>query len=64
MRKNGASEKLKKEKKYTDLPKTNSFIPFLTGRPRRDNTINTDDILNLQIAFFTSKTLEEFLMVI
>lgn len=62
MRKNSASEKIKKEKKYIDLPRTNSYIPFLTGRPRRDTTINSDDLINLQIAFFTSKTLEDFLM--
>ncbi len=60
MRKNSASEKVKKEKK-SDLPKTNSFIPFLTGRPRRDSAIDTDDIMNLQIAIFTSKSFEEFL---
>lgn len=60
MRKNSASEKIKKEKK-SDLPKTNSFIPFLTGRPRRDSAIDTDDIMNLQIAIFTCKSFDEFL---
>jgi hypothetical protein len=62
MKKNSASEKIKKEKKYIDLPRTNSYIPFLTGRPRRDTSINSDDLTNLRIAFFTSKTFEEFLM--
>jgi hypothetical protein len=62
MRKNSASEKVKKDKKSTDLPRTNSYIPFLTGRPRRDSNIDNDDLINLQIALFTSKTLEDFLM--
>lgn len=36
-------------------------IPFLSGRPDRDVTVDTDDILNLLIALNTSETLEEFL---
>jgi hypothetical protein len=62
MKKNSASEKIKKDKKYFDLPKPNSFIPFLTGRPRRETAIETDDIINLQIALFTSESLEDFLL--
>jgi hypothetical protein len=62
MKKNSASEKIKKDKKYTDLPRTSSFIPFLTGRPKREENIDSDDLINLRIALFTSKTFEEFLM--
>jgi hypothetical protein len=37
------------------------FIPFLEGRPKRDTVIGKEDIMNLNIALETSKTLEEFL---
>jgi hypothetical protein len=34
-------------------------IPFLGGRPQRDLTIGSDDIMNLIIACNTCNTLEE-----
>ena len=37
------------------------YIPFLGGRPKREDLINKSDILNLKIAFETAKTFEEFL---
>lgn len=39
-------------------------IPFMGGRPERDIVINSDDIINLQIAFGTCKTLKEFFAVV
>jgi hypothetical protein len=39
-------------------------IPFLGGRPDRELVINGDDILNLQIALETSKTIKEFCLVV
>jgi hypothetical protein len=36
-------------------------IPFLEGRPRRATPIDRDDVLNLEIALNTSKTVEELL---
>jgi len=35
-------------------------IPFLTGRPVRDNIIGESDIANLKIALNTTKCLEDF----
>ena len=35
-------------------------IPFLGGRPERESTIGSDDIVNLVIACNTCGTLEEF----
>ncbi len=62
MRKNGVPEKIGKGK-GSESTRTDIQIPFLGGRPKRDSTINQDDILNLQIALFTSRTLEEFLSI-
>jgi len=39
-------------------------IPFLGGRPKRDNIINSDDIMNLIIACNTCRTLEDFFQLI
>jgi hypothetical protein len=36
-------------------------IPFLGGRPRRETTIDRDDVVNLEIALYTCKTVEELL---
>jgi len=41
-----------------------TFIPFLSGRPNRKLIINGDDIMNLKIAFGTSKTIDEFCLVV
>jgi hypothetical protein len=62
MRKNGASEKVSRGKGI-DLPRTDIQIPFLAGRPLREATVNRDDIINLVIAFNTSKSIEEFIQV-
>lgn len=35
-------------------------IPFLEGRPDRDLTINSDDIVNLIIACNTCSSMEDF----
>ncbi len=37
------------------------YIPFLAGRPKRDNPIGSDDLINLRIAFNTAKHLDDFL---
>jgi hypothetical protein len=37
------------------------YIPFLGGRPERDEVISHDDVLNLSIALNTAETLEELL---
>jgi len=38
-----------------------NYIPFLEGRPEREEQIRMDDILNLKIALNNAKSLEEFL---
>ncbi len=43
---------------------TNSFIPFLKGRPIREGIINNEDLINLKIALNTSKSLQEFLLLV
>jgi len=62
MRKNGTPEKVSKEKTAVH-PRVEMHIPFLAGRPPRESNINHDDCTNLQIAFYTSRTLDEFLEV-
>jgi hypothetical protein len=37
-----------------------NYIPFMEGRPKRDNPINKDDIVNLAIALHKCRTLNEF----
>ncbi len=37
------------------------YIPFLAGRPDRENPIGKDDMVNLEIVLNTSKTIDEFL---
>lgn len=49
-------------KKAKVFPKmTTVRIPPLMGRPERETCINEDDILNLNIALNTAKTIDEFL---
>ncbi len=62
MRKNGTPEKVSKEKTAVHQ-RVEMHIPFLAGRPPRESNINHDDCTNLQIAFYTSRTLDEFLEV-
>ncbi len=62
MRKNGTPEKVSKEKSVM-FSRVEMHIPFLAGRPPRETAIGHDDCLNLQIAFYTSKSLDEFLEV-
>jgi len=33
----------------------------MAGRPRREGAIGKDDLINLQIAIYTCKSLEDFL---
>lgn len=40
------------------------MIEMFTGRPVRDLVINEEDVMNLQIALETSKSLEEFLTLV
>ena len=49
--------------KITDL-EVLKLLKELTDKPDRDLLINKDDILNLQIALNTSKSLEEFLTLV
>jgi hypothetical protein len=36
-------------------------IPFLEGRPQRETSIDHDDMINLEIALNTCKTVDELL---
>jgi len=40
------------------------YIPFLSGRPNRDSVIGNDDLMNLEIAFNTTNSVDEFLKTI
>lgn len=40
------------------------YIPFLGGRPKRNNIITKDEILDLKILLNTTKSVEEFLELI
>jgi hypothetical protein len=40
------------------------FIPFLQGRPKREGIINNEDLINLKIALNTSKSLQEFFLLV
>lgn len=62
MRKNGTPQKVSKEKSVV-LQRVEMHIPFLAGRPQRETTIDHDDYTNLQIAFNTCRSLDEFLEV-
>jgi hypothetical protein len=46
--------------KLEDVMKPN-YIPFLGGRPKRDEIISADDEIDLRILFNTTSTVEEFL---
>jgi hypothetical protein len=37
------------------------YIPFLSGRPKREKAIGENDILDLKIALHTTRSLDEFL---
>jgi hypothetical protein len=37
------------------------YIPFLSGRPDRDSTIEKDDLMDLEIVLNTTETVEDFL---
>ncbi|MFP4418350.1 MAG: hypothetical protein ACOC4C_04310 [Fibrobacterota bacterium] len=37
------------------------YIPFLHGRPSREQAIGSDDVVNLQIALNTAENLLEFI---
>ena len=37
------------------------YIPFLSGRPNRENVIGKDDLINLAIVLNTTETVEEFI---
>ncbi len=37
------------------------FIPFLGGRPKRETIISKDEITNLQITLYTTRTVNEFI---
>jgi hypothetical protein len=62
MRKNGSPDNLSNPENFE--VSFDQIIPFLTGRPERSTVINQDDCVNLQIALYTSKTMEEFLLLI
>ena len=56
-----------KENLYDELQKilnkalSKNHIPLFEGRPKREQIINNDDLLNLEIIINTSKTLDEFI---
>ncbi|NLP01992.1 MAG: hypothetical protein GX089_05830 [Fibrobacter sp.] len=62
MRKNGASERVGRGKGL-EISRADNHIPFMAGRPRRDAAIGKDDLMNLQIAIYTCKSLEDFLAI-
>lgn len=57
MRKEGTT---KNSKKFS----APAYIPLFDGRPERENWINGDDILNLNIALNTARTIDEFLLTV
>ena len=42
-------------------PVKKDFIPLFSGRPLRDTVIGKEEILNLEIALNTARSLEEFI---
>lgn len=54
----------KRKPKITDTRRfkleDDDFIPFMGGRPKRDNPINKDDVVNLVIAMHKCRTLSDF----
>lgn len=46
---------------YRNKPEVKAFTCFLVGRPVRDTPISAEDITDLKIALYTSKSLTEFL---
>lgn len=40
------------------------YIPFLSGRPKRETVIGKEDLMNLEIVLNTTQTVEEFLAII
>jgi|GEM_PF-5485441 len=51
-----------KNKKNNEL--RNKSIPFKSGRPARDTVITDEDRINLSIALNTTKSFEEFLVMV
>lgn len=62
MRKNGSPDNFSNPENFE--VSFDQIIPLLSGRPERSTVINQDDTINLQIALYTSKTMEEFLLLI
>ncbi|MBN1600523.1 MAG: hypothetical protein JW915_02890 [Chitinispirillaceae bacterium] len=62
MRKNGSPDSFSNPENFE--VSFDQIIPLLSGRPERSTVINQDDTINLQIALYTSKTMEEFLLLI
>jgi hypothetical protein len=50
----------KRNVKLEEIMKS-GYIPFMEGRPERDNTICDDDIANLKIALHTASDLVDFM---
>jgi hypothetical protein len=46
--------------KLEDLMKSD-YIPFLSGRPKRETVIGQDDLMNLEIVLNTTSTVDEFI---
>ncbi len=59
MKRNDIPGKLEKERSGKN--RDGSRIPFLGGRPRREGVIGSDDLTNLLIALYSSKSFEAFL---
>ena len=59
MRRNEIPERIDREQGADT--RAELHIPFLAGRPDRENMIATDDLTNLVIALYTAKSLEDFL---
>ena len=44
-----------------DLTKKGKFIPLFKGRPKREEVIGKDDIMNLEIDLHTCTSIDSFL---
>jgi hypothetical protein len=54
-------KKTSSQKKEYPQVSIKRHIPFLEGRPRRETPIDRDDVINLEIALNTCKTVGELM---
>ncbi|MGB7569612.1 MAG: hypothetical protein WBM07_17240 [Chitinivibrionales bacterium] len=57
------NKKLQYRKKNTlEIFSRNEHIPFLSGRPQREETIGHDDLVDLEIILNTNNTVDELIL--